>query len=157
MSVNAARWLDIDADLASARKHFSEAVRAYRASPARLEPDDYWASMAFQHAMQSGYSSFEAALERTLLMCGEQLPVGRNWHAKLLDRAATSIDRERPAIISHELRSAARMLLAFRHVAMHSYDDFEPVRALPAVEAAELYLSLTEKEFATFRAQIDPA
>jgi hypothetical protein len=155
MSVKQSRWLDIEADLASAHRHFSEAVRAYRANPAQIQPDDYWASMAFQHAMQSGYSSFEAALERALLMCGEQLPVGRDWHAKLLDRAATPIAGDRPSIISPELRGAARQLLAFRHVAMHSYNDFEPIRALPAVEAAELFLSLVKTEFSKFRSIID--
>ena len=156
MSVNPSRWIDIEADLASARRHFTEAVRAFRNRPTAQKTDDYWASMAFQHAMQSGYSSFEAALERIVLMCGEQLPVGRDWHAKLLDRTGTAIAGERPEVLSIELKNAARQLLAFRHVAMHSYDDFESSKALPAVEAAEAYLAFVDRDIRLFRSRIDP-
>lgn len=153
--MSSARWLDVDADLSSAIQHFREAVAAFR-SGRPSDGADYWNVMAFQHAMYAGYTSFEAGLERVLRMLGEDLPVGRDWHRKLLERAAVDVPGDRPAVISPALFDAADELLRFRHVALHSYDRFSPARAEPAVAAAEVFLTAAEADFARFRAEIDP-
>lgn len=44
-------WDDIQEDLTSAKGHFAQAVTLYRTGVG-----DYVSSMAFQHAMQSGYT-----------------------------------------------------------------------------------------------------
>jgi hypothetical protein len=154
--VSKERWLDIEADFASARQHLSEAVAAYRGGKI-AGPEDYWNTMAFQHAMYAGYTSFEAGLERILQMLGEDLPVGRDWHRKLLERAASELPRDRPAILGPQLAEAAVELLRFRHVAMHSYDRFKPARAEPSVAAAETFLSLVDSDLQRFRSAIDPS
>lgn len=153
--MTSARWLDVEADLASALQHFGEAVAAFRDGKPK-DGADYWNIMAFQHSMYAGYTSFEAGLERVLRMLEEELPVGRDWHRKLLERAALALPGDRPALISDALFDAADELLRFRHVALHSYDRFSPVRAEPAVSAAEVFLSIAAAEFARFRAVLDP-
>lgn len=60
-----ARWADVEADIASAIRHFGNAVELYREGG--FEGDDlssYRASMALMHAMQSGHTSAEAGLMR---------------------------------------------------------------------------------------------
>lgn len=64
-------WDDIQGDLVSAKKHFAQAVALYVTGVG-----DYLTSMAFQHAMQSGYTSFEAAMKRLLHLIDEPLPRG---------------------------------------------------------------------------------
>ncbi len=114
-----ARWLDVEADFASAKQHFGEAVAGFRSGKVS-GPEDYWNIMAFQHAMYAGYTSFEAGLERLLRMLGEDLPIGRDWHRKLLERAASELPGDRPAVLGPRLLEAADELLRFRHVALHS-------------------------------------
>ena len=113
--------------------------------------------MAFQHAMYAGYTSFEAGIERVLAMLGEDLPVGRDWHRKLLERAARVRQDERPALIGDGLLHCAEELLRFRHVTMHSYDRFDPRRAEPAVAAAEAFLQIIDDQVAAMKAVVDPA
>jgi hypothetical protein len=150
----APRWLDLLRDIDSAKAHFQQAVAAYRSQPLEVL-GEYWNRMAFQHAMYSGYTSFEAFLERLLAMLDEPMPVGRDWHAKLLERVATEAPGHRPALISPAFRNAADDLLRFRHVALHSYDRFDPARAAPAVAAAEMFLSAVDGEIAGIKALLD--
>lgn len=89
-------------------------------------------------------------------MLREPLPVGRDWHAKLLDRVAAELPEDRPALISEDLRAAADLLLRFRHVALHSYDRFDPVLAEPSVAAAETFLALIDPEVARIKDLFDP-
>jgi hypothetical protein len=153
--VSTARWLDVDADFASAKQHLREAVTGYRSGKI-AGPEDYWNIMAFQHAMYAGYTSFEAGLERLLRMLDEDVPVGRDWHRKLLERAAAELPGDRPAILGPQLAEAADELLRFRHVALHSYDRFTPARAEPAVLAAETFLASVDDDLQRFRSAIDP-
>ena len=67
-----ARWLDVDADLTSAEHHFGMA----RKIAGNFDLDDYVYRMALLHAMEVGYTSAEAALERLFDMLGEALPGG---------------------------------------------------------------------------------
>lgn len=153
--MSSARWQDLAADVASAKEHYREAVRVYRSTS--LESlGQYWNKMAFQHAMYSGYTSFEAFLERLLTMLREPLPVGRDWHAKLLERVAAELPESRPALIGDDLRAAADLLLRFRHVALHSYDRFDPALAEPSVVAAESFLELIDRDVARIKDLFDP-
>ena len=82
-----ARWIHIDADVATAAKHFTNAVELYREGG--FENQDfqgYKASMALMHAMQSGHTAAEAALKRILDILGEEHPTGDDWHDVLIRR-----------------------------------------------------------------------
>lgn len=112
--------------------------------------------MAFQHAMYAGYTSFESFLRRLLTTLDEPLPVGPDWHAKLLSRTARPVEGHRPALIGTALHDAALHLLMFRHVALHSYETFDPELAEPAVRAAERFLALIDQDAQMLRAMLDP-
>lgn len=144
-------WDDIDDDLASAKAHFTQAVALYAAGVG-----DYVSSMAFQHAMQSGYTSFETAMKRLLHLVDEPLPVGPDWHAVLVKRLGRSIEGRRPAVIDDALLGRVEELRRFRHVAMHAYDDFEPRRAALPVEAAAAFLAGIDAAMSMFRRAVDP-
>lgn len=153
----AERWRDINDDLASSTRHLTEAVALFRRSAGRMSLEEsYLEVMAFQHAMQAGYTSFESALRRLLAFLDEALPQGSDWHAILLRRVSEPLERQRPPILSKAMADAADELLRFRHVAIHSYDRFSERKAEIAVEAAEAFLSLVDADFAAFRAAIDP-
>lgn len=153
----AERWRDIGDDLASCKRHFAEAVAVFRKNEGRMSlADSYLEVMAFQHAMQSGYTSFESALRRLLALLDEALPQGPDWHGVLLRRVSEPLEGRRPAVLSEATADAAEELLRFRHVAMHSYDRFSERKAEIAVDSAEMFLSLVDTDLAAFRAAIDP-
>lgn len=148
-------WDDIAADLASARRHFGQAVQIYRTRMA--EAPDYVVAMAFQHAMQSGYTSFEAAMRRLLNLLDEPLPAGPDDHAALLKRLGRPVEGQRPAVLDALMLAHADELRSFRHVAMHAYDNFQPRKAAIPVESAEAFLAGIDATLARFRAAVDPA
>jgi hypothetical protein len=154
-----ARWFEIDRDLARSHKHFRLAIRLFEAN--RLGGNDFDSevrTLAFLHAMLSGYAACEAAFIRLLEMIGEDMPVGRDWHKQLLTRLSHPLTRgpTRPAIISRSLANELEELRKFRHIAMHVYDDFQSDRAVRAVDAAEQTLRLLNDEIDLFRKIIDP-
>ena len=152
-----ARWLDIDDDLASAVRHFRNAIALHAEG---LSADDdlqaYKGRMAFVQAMQAGYSSLEQALERILETIGEEHPTsGRDYHAQLIRRVAREIPGERPPLVKGELASALDEARRFRHVARKGYDDFEAPKASPAIAAAKIIVENIVDAIATFRAKIE--
>ncbi len=154
----AALWADVAADLASATRHFGKAVALYdRELAQRSGPAAYVPAMAFQHAMQSGYTSFEAGMKRLLLLLDEPTPLGPDSPIALLRRIGEAIPGERPAILDADLLAQVAELRRFRHVAMHGYDDFDPRRAVISVDAARAFVSGIDGAIARFRASIDPA
>ena len=148
-------WHDIASDIASAKRHFSAALTIHEADFLGGAPD-YRSVMAFQHAMQAGYTSFEAGLKRLFHMLDEPLPVGPDSHAVLLRRAGQPVPGARPAVLDGALLSQADELRRFRHVAMHSYDDFDPRRATLPVDAARAFIDGIDAALARFRATVDP-
>ena len=151
-------WDDVDRDLVSARRHFGMGVALFadlRAStPGR---DRYAAMMAFLHAMQSGYTSFEAGTKRLLTMLDEPLPTGAEWHEDLVRRIAVPVLGSRPALLDDRaLHLAVSGLLGFRHVAAHVDDELDDDRAAVAVRHAETFLAGIGPSLARFRATIDP-
>lgn len=153
----AALWSDALDDLSSARAHFGEAIAMFEASDFTKSGPDYLHRMAFQHAMQAGYTSFESALKRIFALLGEPLPVGADWRYALLRRASAPLEGLRPAILGAELSRAATELMRFRHVAMHAYDRFDVDKAGLAVRDAKAFLARMDEDLATFRSRIDPA
>ena len=150
-------WDDIDQDMASARRHFTNAVSLFRSKGfASGSPPDEVDEMAFLHMMQSGYTSFEAGLKRILLLIGEELPLGSQSHADLLRRFRSAMAGSRPALLDERLFRAATELRKFRHVAMHVYDYLDHERAALVVRDAETFLAGIEPALARFRAAIDP-
>lgn len=151
------RWIEIEDDIAAARRHFALAGEIFRTQD--LTDDDlpgYTAAMGFLHAMQAGYTAFVSALVRILRLLDEAVPKGPDWHADLLKRAGRAIPSLRPAILSADLLDQADEARRFRHVAMKSYDRFIPENATRAVAAAERLAADLSGEIARFRHAIDP-
>jgi hypothetical protein len=153
-----ARWFDVDRDVDAAVLHFRGAIDLYNMGgfdAAGLQ--GYQASMALMHALQSAYTSLEAALLRILAMLGEEKPVGDNWYADLIRRAAATLPGRRPAILDASLTAAADETRRFRHRAMHTYDSFEAGEVAPTVAAAKLLGDGLRQAVLTFRNAIDPS
>lgn len=88
-----ARWIEVDADMEAAIRHFEQAVALWRAGgfdAAGL--DGYRSEMALMHALQSAHTSLEGGLVRILEILGEERPVGQNWHADLIKRVAKAVE-----------------------------------------------------------------
>lgn len=113
------------------------------------------AEMAFQHAMQSGQTSLEAALLRILDLFQEQAPTGARWHADLIARVQQAVNG-RPAILTGEVAAAADETRRFRNIAAHAYDAFDHTRATRAVEGAALLVSSLPADITRFRQVADP-
>lgn len=155
-----ARWIEVDDELESACRHFDNAAKIYDEggfdSPALA---GYKMRMALLHAMQSAHTSLEAALKRILGILGEELPSGDQAHADLIRRVAkivTAPGHERPAILPADVARDVDESRRFRHRAIHDYDNFEPERALPSIEAARRLALSLRPAIASFREVVDP-
>lgn len=152
-----ARWLEVDADIASAVGHFERSAALFRKGGfERPGLEGYQASMALMHALQSGHTSLEGGLLRILEMLSEERPVGEDWHMALIRRVATALPERRPAILSAELADAADETRRFRHRAVHNYDSFRVAEIGQTIRAAELLASRLKSEIQSFRQTIDP-
>ncbi len=150
------RWFEIDAAVATARRHFGGAVLIYQKVPdARTSDDRYLVEMAFMHAMQAGHTSLEVALLRILEICSEDAPSGASWQADLIRRAASPVEK-RPVVLSNEAAQAADATRRFRSVAAEAYDEFDHTQAAKAVASAARLIDLLPSEIARFRQAIDP-
>ena len=155
-----ARWIEIEDDLDAACRHFGNAGRLFE--DGGFEAEDlagYRARMALLHAMQAGHTSLEAALKRILALLGEEAPAGDQSHADLVRRVSKpvqAVGRARPAVLPTELAQDVDETRRFRHRASHDYDNFDPVRARPAVEAARRLAVALKPAVAAFRARVDP-
>jgi hypothetical protein len=150
------RWQEIDADVASAVRHFATADRYYAEPDMREDTDaGHKTRMAFMHSMQAGHTSLEPALIRILALVGEPRPSGEFWHADLIRRASRP-EHGRPEILPPALARAADQARRFRHVAVRTYDTFEPDEAAGAVSAARLIAEELPAAIVRFRQAIDP-
>jgi len=150
-------WHVVIRDIDSAELHFSHAVQLFDRLKAASKADEvYIAEMAFQHAMQSGYTSVEAAIKRIFHTAGEPLPVGPSTHKELL-RDAFEAYEDRPAIFTApDVKRNLQVLRGFRHVAAHAYDDFEPDLAAPAALAALSIKGKLKSQILEFIGKFDP-
>lgn len=155
-----ARWLDVEADITSAARHFRYSCSLYDAGGFE-EPDldGYRAQMAVMHAMQSAHTSVEAGLLRLLKLLDEEAPQGDDWHRMLIERLRRPVngDRERPAVLSHAVAKDLHETRRFRHLVAHSYGDFDVVRAEPSIRAAQRLIASLPDAIETFKYRADPA
>jgi len=165
-----ARWVEVEDDVRSACRHFRMAARLYDAGgfgdpdveDEDLEEEDldaYRARMALQHAMQSAHTSLEGGLKRILEILGEELPSGPQSHADLVRRVSRPLalaGLERDAILTPEIERDVNETRRFRHRAMHDYDNFEPDRASPSIDAARRLQADLLPCIETFRNSVDP-
>jgi hypothetical protein len=150
------RWLEIEASVASAVRHFAAAAEIFdtcRADTVGLH--SYLAEMGFMHAMQAAHTSLETALVAVLNLCGEEPPSGAQWHADLIRRVTRAVNG-RPPILPAALGSAANESRQFRYVAARAYDDFDWQRAARAVAAARQLAAELTVAIGAFRHAIDP-
>ena len=156
--MSAAAWRDIEADLESMATHFRSAVAIHERNAYDAPGlDGYMASMAMLHAMQSGYTSAEAAMVRLLDLLEEDRPVGPDWHQVLIRRLSQPLEGElaRPALLSEGLALAMQNARGFRHVAMHVYERIDVDRFPAAVEAASLIVDELPAAVQRFRSLVD--
>lgn len=155
--VKDARWLEVDADIGSAVRHFEQSVALFRKGGFD-EPGlaGYQASMALMHALQSGHTSLEGGLLRILEMLTEERPVGEDWHVALIRRVATDLPARRPVILSAALAKCADETRRFRHRAVHNYDSFRVTEIEPTIRAAETLARELPAEIERFKSAIDP-
>lgn len=153
-----AGWDDVLWSVDSAIRHFEAAAAMAEDGPLGAgDTTSYRNEMALMHAMQSGYTSFENALTRTLKLLDEDAPVGADWHRQLVERCSRPIQGTRPAILPREILPLARRLRSFRHWASHGYDEeFDRVEALASVAVAKRFAALIRPVFERFVAAIDP-
>lgn len=150
-----ARWIEIERDVQASVTHFAGAVRAFTDPDLRTAGwEGYKTRMSLMHAMQAGHTSLETALLRILVLRGEDRPGGEFRHADMVRRCATATDK-RPAVLSAALVRAVDRSRRFRHVAVRTYDFFDPDEADNAIDAAGQIASLAPAAIAQFRATID--
>lgn len=156
-----ARWTEVDDDLDAACRHFGSAADLFDEGGFDLDGlAGYKQDMALQHAMQSAHTSLESALVRILEILDEERPTGARWHADLVRRAGrplASPGRSRPPILTPDVTGDVEETRRFRHRATHNYDDFDPTRAVPSIEAARRLATALKPCIAAFRTAIDPA
>ena len=150
-----ARWIEIDAAVASAARHFSGAAQIFDAARPGRGLRAYVTEMAFMHAMQAAHTSLESALVAILGLFGEEPPSGAQWHADLIRRVAQGVDA-RPPVLPDALAAAANETRQFRHVAARAYDDFDWERAGRAVTAARRLAAELPEAIRHFRNAADP-
>lgn len=151
-----ARWIEIDKAIASATLNFARGVE-FAGHPS-FQADDLIGEamrMGFMHAIQAGHTSLENALLRVLDLLDEARPGGESWHADLISRVAqASIDR--PAILPPNLVASADETRRFRNRAVRAYDNFDPGKVTPTIDAADALARRLPAAIATFRQAIDP-
>lgn len=134
--MNDAVWKLVEDTFEAARRHFELAVALHdRDTMAGTSNDAYYASMAFMHGMFAAHSSVETGLERILALYQETVPAGKTSHLDILKIAAMATSM-RPPILDDSTFALLNETRRFRHVAAHSYADFEPAKADPSVAAA---------------------
>ncbi len=149
------RWIEVDRDMEAAVRHFAGAVRLFADPDLRTEDwEGYKTRMGLMHAMQAGHTSLETALLRILDMLGEERPTGDYWHPDLIRRATTATGH-RPAILPPDVARSADRTRRFRHVAVRTYDQFEPDEADGAIKAAAQLVETLVPAIARFKAQVD--
>jgi uncharacterized protein YutE (UPF0331/DUF86 family) len=154
-----ARWSDIDRDVRKACKHFSKAVRLFdQGGLGEANEESETRSLAFFHAMLSGYTASENVLLQVLDLIQEERPVGPDWHKKIIERLSYPLEgsNARPALFDRDTATDLDETLRFRHVAIHVYDSLDVNRARPAAEAARRLVVSLPDSISRFSAIIDP-
>ncbi|HWH40957.1 MAG TPA: hypothetical protein VNU21_14035 [Usitatibacter sp.] len=151
------RWIEVRSDFQSAQRHFETAQKLYvRGSGTDDEDQEQVFALAFMHAMQAGYTSLESGMVRIMTMVHEDVPQGEQWHADVVRRMSQGIDGKRPALLASSLLPAVNETRKFRHVATHTYDDFNWADARRPVEAARVIAASLADVLREFQQRLDP-
>lgn len=67
------------------------------------------------------YNGVENLFRRVALGLGEGLPIGSDWHSRLLRNMALQIPQVRPRVITEETQRKLEEFLRFRHLVRHTY------------------------------------
>jgi hypothetical protein len=116
-------------------------------------PDEYHIS-TLGAMLQSFYGGIENLFKRIALDVDGEFSKSDSWHKNLLDRMAAPF-KDRPAVISDDLRIRLHKYLDFRHVfrSVYAYDlNWNKMREL--VYDCEKTLQLLQTEMAIFKAAI---
>lgn len=150
-------WIEVKRDFESAIMHFKMSQEIYNKKDFETNNiNTYILKNALMHSMQSGYTSLENGLKRILKVIGENPPVGDNSHSDLLRRVSLEVPYSRPEIISQDFFEKADKVRRFRHVAVRSYDGFDPMECEDSVLAAKQLTEIMIDELNTFIDYIDP-
>ena len=96
--------------------------------------------------LHSFYTGVENLLNRIITHVDGKSPQGRFWHRDVLLRMARC-ERQRPAIISEELRIILSDYLHFRHMFRHAYAfELKWTRMAPLVEGIEDTFARLQRE-----------
>ena len=154
------RWIDVEADIATAVGHFGKAVEIYRrAGFGAPGLEGYKASASFQFAVQAGYTAAESALKRIMDILREEQPTGEESHKDLIIRLSRprTDAYARPALLTEEVAKDLLEAMRARHRARHSYDDFDAAKAGPTVAAIQRLVTSLPAAVVEFRKKVDPA
>jgi ribonuclease HepT-like protein len=155
--VSDARWIEIRANIDSAVRHFTDARRFYDLGAAEADDEmEQMAAMAFMHAMLAGHTSLEEAFRRIMGLVGEEPPTGDNWHADIVKRMGLPLEGLRPAFLGPDLIAHVQQTRKFRHVAVHTYDDFSWRHARDAVDSAAIVAGSIRSALESFQRELDP-
>jgi hypothetical protein len=148
-------WIEIDRAIASAVSNFQRGVEFSHHPDFRADSVVGSAlRMGFMHAIQAGHTSLENALLRILDLIDETRPRGDAWHADLICRAGQGLAR-RPPILPPGLATSADETRRFRNRATRAYDNFDPDRIAPTIQAADDLAQHLPAAIADFRQVID--
>ena len=92
---------------------------------------------------------------RVLDLLDEARPSGESRHADLIGRVAQSL-ADRPAILPPDLAASADETRRFRNRATRAYDNFDPTKITPTIDAADHLARLLPSVIISFRQTIDP-
>lgn len=151
------RWIEIVNDFQAAKKYFEAAQKLYeKGTSTDDEDEEFTFALAFMHAILTGHTALESGMERIMDLVGEDVPTGKNWHADIVKRMSQPLEGKRPALLSQELAVEVNETRAFRHVAAHTYDDFNWAKAKRPVAAAQVIAKTLLDTYVGFRQQLDP-
>ena len=120
--MNAQKFLLLRADIDRELRKLEEVAAEGREALARVEPSpDRLELRGIGSVLHDFYSGIERVLERIALALDGELPAGRDWHARLLERMSTDIESVRPRVLSGELAESLRPYLRFRHLFRNIY------------------------------------
>lgn len=152
------RWIEVQNDFNSAAKHFKTAQKIFgRRTPSDDDEQGHFYALAFMHAMQAGHTSLESGMLRVMRLVGEVPPAGDDWHADVVKRMGAAIDGKRPIFLPANIMNAVDQTRRFRHVAAHTYDDFNWEGARRPVEAAAEIADSIAGILQNFRERLDPS
>ncbi len=113
---------------------------------AQESSDDYYLDSVALN-LHGFYEGIEQVFANIALAMDGRRPEGPNSHQLLLQQMAEEIPGARPAVISHNTKTALEPFLGFRHVARHVYSfQFDPSQLRQLVATVPVIFGKVEQE-----------